>query len=248
MNHTVLMRLSGPMQSWGVESRFSIRDTAREPTKSGVLGLVCAALGRSRELPIVDLNQLRMAVRVDREGTFRRDYHTAQEIAVADSSDGQLKKGKPKLKNTELSDRHYLADAWFTVGLSGEDPTLLRAIDEALGAPHWPLALGRKSFTPGLPVRIVETEGRPLGVCEGNALEVLNVFRDPYMRKEAGPVPRYRFVFDAELPHERFTVVQERTQPDTPISFLSREFLPRRVVVAYAESTTPALTSTIEQL
>jgi CRISPR system Cascade subunit CasD len=34
-----------PLQSWGFGSRFSYRNTALFPTKSGVLGLVCAAMG-----------------------------------------------------------------------------------------------------------------------------------------------------------------------------------------------------------
>ena len=45
---TLLLRLAGPMQSWGLESRFDQRDTGREPSKSGVLGLICAALGKPR--------------------------------------------------------------------------------------------------------------------------------------------------------------------------------------------------------
>ena len=38
---TLLLRLAGPMQSWGVQSRFSVRDTGLEPSKSGVIGLLC---------------------------------------------------------------------------------------------------------------------------------------------------------------------------------------------------------------
>ena len=76
----LLMRLSGPMQAWGVQSRFGVRDTTREPSKSGVVGLLAAALGRPRYAAIDDLAALRMGVRVDREGTLLRDYHTAQEV------------------------------------------------------------------------------------------------------------------------------------------------------------------------
>ena len=49
MKYTLLLRLKAPMQSWGVSSRFSIRDTGKEPSKSGVIGLFCAALGISRD-------------------------------------------------------------------------------------------------------------------------------------------------------------------------------------------------------
>ena len=94
----LLMRLSGPMQAWGVQSRFGVRDTTREPSKSGVVGLLAAALGRPRDAAIDDLAALRMGVRVDREGTLLRDYHTAQEVYRA----------KGGIKPTELSTRYYL--------------------------------------------------------------------------------------------------------------------------------------------
>ena len=57
---TLLLRLQGPMQSWGTTSRFDERDTQLEPSKSGVLGLLCAALGRNRSEPVQDLAALRM--------------------------------------------------------------------------------------------------------------------------------------------------------------------------------------------
>ena len=62
--HTLLIRLAGPMQSWGTQGRFDVRDTEREPSKSGVVGLLCAALGRDRSEPLDDLASLRMGVRV----------------------------------------------------------------------------------------------------------------------------------------------------------------------------------------
>src|SRR5258708_39825081 len=74
---TLLLRLAAPMQSWGTQSRFVVRDTGLEPSKSGVIGLLCAALGRPREAPVEDLAGLRMGVRVDREGVMQTDYHTA---------------------------------------------------------------------------------------------------------------------------------------------------------------------------
>jgi CRISPR-associated Cas5-like protein len=73
----LLLRLSAPLQAWGVQSRFTVRDTGREPSKSGVVGLLCAALGRGRDQPIDDLAALRMAARVDQEGRILRDYHVA---------------------------------------------------------------------------------------------------------------------------------------------------------------------------
>src|SRR4051794_39949025 len=100
---TLLLRLSGPMQSWGTRSRFDDRDTERLPSKSGVIGLLCAAQGRPRLAQIEDLAALRMGVRADRAGILATDYHTAQNVARASSG----------TKDTEPSRRHYLADAVF---------------------------------------------------------------------------------------------------------------------------------------
>lgn len=141
---TLLLRLAGPLQSWGTTSRFDERDSQLEPSKSGVLGLICAALGRDRTEPVDDLARLKMGVRVDREGLLMRDYQTATGVMTA--------AGKTDLGRTVVSPRYYLADAAFLVGLEDADRGLLERVHAALRAPVWPLALGRKSFPPGEPV------------------------------------------------------------------------------------------------
>jgi CRISPR system Cascade subunit CasD len=63
--------------------------------------------------------------------------------------------GKADLGRTVVSPRFYLADAAFLVGLQGDgdvDLALLQQVSAALRAPHWPLALGRKSMVSSLPV------------------------------------------------------------------------------------------------
>lgn len=142
---TLLMRLAGPMQSWGTTSRFDERDTQLEPSKSGVLGLLCAALGRDRAEPVDDLAKLRMGVRVDREGVLLRDYQTATGVLIAANA-------KPDKDRTVVSPRFYLADAAFLVGMEGTDRDLLEELNAALRAPRWPLALGRKSFAASMPI------------------------------------------------------------------------------------------------
>ncbi len=138
---TLLLRLVGPMQSWGTTSRFDQRDTGKEPSKSGVIGLVGAALGIDREnwTDLEPVTHLRLGVRHDRPGVPKRDYQTAQRIISADHS---------KIHETAVTTRDYLADAAFLVGLEGEDLELLERIHAALSDPVWPLALGRKSYAP----------------------------------------------------------------------------------------------------
>lgn len=128
---TLLLRLAGPMQAWGAEAQFEIRKTNREPTKSGVIGLLAAALGLRRDEPLTELAQLRFGVRVDREGVLLRDFHMAR---------GQ--------KDAYVTTRYYLCDAVFLVGVSCEDEALMQRLAEAVACPAFPLFLGRRSCPP----------------------------------------------------------------------------------------------------
>jgi CRISPR system Cascade subunit CasD len=131
-----------------------------------VLGLLAAALGIDREIWTDDLKSLAaltMGVRHDRPGVLKRDYQTAG-CAATDKmrrADGSLS------EDGVTSQRHYLADAIFLVGLQGEDRALLERAHAALQNPVWPLALGRKSYVPSESVWL---EG---GVTNAPLLEAL---------------------------------------------------------------------------
>lgn len=163
---TLLLKLVGPMQSWGTISRFDQRDTGREPSKSGVLGLLAAAMGIDRENweDLAPLTRLRMGVRHDRPGIPKRDYQTAG----CASTDTIIKADRTQAKDGGVvSQRDYLADAAFLVGLEGEDSALLEKADAALRDPVWPLALGRKSY---VAAESIWCDG---GVCEAGLLDAL---------------------------------------------------------------------------
>lgn len=138
---TLLLRLSAPLQSWGSDSKFETRKTNREPTKSGILGLVAAALGlrRDDEEGLARLARLRFGVRVDREGDLLVDFHTAHR------TDG-------KKETAWVTYRHYLCDAVFLVGLESDDRAWLGEIEVALCRPVYPPFLGRRSCPPTLPL------------------------------------------------------------------------------------------------
>lgn len=227
---TLLLRLAGPLQSWGTQGRFGLRDAGREPSKSGVIGLLCAALGRARHEPVDDLATLTMGVRVDREGAVGRDYQT---------TGGGRWRGAPygvaepdgTLGGTVLSDRFYLADADFLVGLSAEtevQEALLCELDRALAASVWPLALGRRSYVPGVPPRLPDAAPLGPGLREGDLLDVLRAYPWLDARGEALPA-RVRFVLDA-APGSTADV-----RADVPLSFVSsaRRFATRAVRTAY---------------
>ena len=149
---TLLLRLVGPMQSWGTSSRFDQRDTGKEPSKSGVVGLLAAALGIDRENwpDLEPLTRLSMGVRHDRPGVPRRDYQTA---GCAKNNTIIRADGTPS-KDGVVSHRFYIADAAFLVALEGDDRTLLDKAHAKLKNPTWQLALGRKSYLPSESIRI----------------------------------------------------------------------------------------------
>ena len=129
---TLLLRFAGPLQAWGADSRFDVRRTNREPTKSGVIGLIASALGLRRDAPLDELNRLRFGVRVDREGVLLRDLHTVR-----------------KDKNTSyMTTRYYLSDAVFLIGLHSDDEALMQRLEHAVRNPAHPLFLGRRSCPP----------------------------------------------------------------------------------------------------
>lgn len=130
--NTLLLRLAAPIQSWGAESKFERRATGREPSKSGVLGMLAAALGRNRDESINDLAELKFGVRVDKAGQIMRDFHTAR---------------PQNSKNSYITQRYYLEDAVFLIGLEG-NAAFLHEIDKAILSPYYPIYLGRRSCPP----------------------------------------------------------------------------------------------------
>jgi CRISPR system Cascade subunit CasD len=147
--NTLFLRLEGPMQSWGdQQSKFVIRRTAEAPTKSGVVGMLCAALHVSRpkaaEEWLPKLGALRMGVRIDEPGVRWWDFHTVGAGIKMRTAEGKTKPG------AMLTRREYLCDASFLVALQGE-PSLIAQLSAAMRNPQWTLYLGRKSCPPSRP-------------------------------------------------------------------------------------------------
>lgn len=151
-SNTMFLRLEGPLQAWGnQESKFVVRRTAEAPTKSGVIGMLCAALGVSRSQAgdewLPKLSDLRMGVRIDAPGVRWWDYHT-----VGAGMDMRIAEGEGKTKSgAMLTRREYLCDASFLVALQGE-PALIAELDNAIKQPEWTLYLGRKCCSPSRPL------------------------------------------------------------------------------------------------
>jgi CRISPR system Cascade subunit CasD len=149
--------LDAPLQSWGFESRFEHRRTGLFPTKSGILGMVCAAMGIPKgsdveretlpRLAALRMTAWQLPKLIDGKSVpIRRltDFHTVLNTRRAD----RTMNGDPVITR-----RQYLLDARFGVRLSG-DKDLLASIASALDDPVWGIWFGRKCCIPSAPVMV----------------------------------------------------------------------------------------------
>lgn len=228
---TLLLQCVAPLQAWGTQSNFTVRDTGREPSKSGIIGLLCAALGRPRAAPLDDLSSLTIGVRVDREGQILRDFHTAGQGAM-DPYKGYLQAdGKSLDKGTIISNRYYLTDAAFLVGLEG-DSELLQTIHKALANPRWMLFLGRKACPPARPVYL------PDGLQDKPLRDALEQY--PWLGSDEDKYDRLR-----ESGQQLRLLLEDKTgsgmNRDMPLSFAKgeRRFALRRFHTQFVERMPP---------
>jgi len=210
------LMLDAPLQSWGISSRFQRRTTALHPTRSGITGMICAALGLSKGSDgeaawLARLERVRLTVltlRRQPDGArepldIRRleDFHTVKDTR---SAENKLK------KDAVITHRHYLLDARFGVILEGPRQTLLEVAD-ALRNPRWGIWFGRKNCIPAAPIvrgSVVANQQEAL-----EALGLAGRKLDDFARVEE--VASFAEGTD--------------TLMDTPVNFKTREFKPRRI-------------------
>jgi CRISPR system Cascade subunit CasD len=225
----LFLRLEGPLQSWGDDSRWTVRRTRSEPTKSGVIGLVAAVLGYSHDADgdrqVARLGQeLRLGVRVDRPGTLLRDYHTVADGVL--SAEGKIKiNAATREPETVVSERYYLSDACFLAGLAGPSGTLAE-IRDGLMRPRWPPFLGRKCCPPSHPLWPV-LPGHPSAGEYHDLLAALSLSTVPWLddrnhRQDVDPALRAVVELPSGVTSSERGVVFPRH--DVPLSFSRRLF------------------------
>lgn len=176
---TILLKFSGPMQSWGTDSHFEIRHTDLYPSKSAVLGLIAASLGwRRDDERIADLNRFYFAVRVDQPGSMLKDYHTAH---------------KPEVKNggiisyrTYVTTRYYLQDAVFVVALGVSRTSEADEIVKALHVPYFQPYMGRRALPLPMDFLLDVVEGDPLSVLFSFPWQAADWYKKQEQRKGVG--------------------------------------------------------------
>ncbi len=158
-NAYLLLWLEAPLQSWGADSRFGRRGTLDFPTKSGILGLLCCALGAGGEQieQLKEMGALRQTVISFRRSKEReallRDFQMVgsgyddkdpwETLLIPKKSDGKAAVGG----GSKITYRYYLQDAAFAAILEvPADKAQLFA--DALSNPCWDIYLGRKCCVP----------------------------------------------------------------------------------------------------
>lgn len=164
-NPYLLLWLEAPLQSWGHDSKFGRRDSLDFPTKSGVLGLLCCALGAGGKQTewLAGWADSDMAVEAyvptDRHqqplprlpllcdfqmvGSGYDEGDPWQNLLIPKTREGKKAVGG----GTKMTYRYYLQDMAFAVALQGAESELA-VIQKALRNPVWDLYLGRKNCVP----------------------------------------------------------------------------------------------------
>lgn len=160
MSQYLFLWLEGPLQSWGHDSRFGRRESLPFPTKSGVMGLLCAALGASGEqtellaefanldfhvwaFPTKGANDVAQLRDFQMVGSGYDDKDPWQQLLIPKTSEGKKAVGG----GAKLTYRYYIQNMAFAVAVEVPD-NQAEALTEALQAPKWSLCLGRKNCIP----------------------------------------------------------------------------------------------------
>jgi CRISPR system Cascade subunit CasD len=101
----------------------------------------------------------RFAVRVDRQGTLIRDFHTWQRPKTKQGAKWKTRKEELEAEELEtgLSRRDYCCDASYVVCMwtvVDDAPFSLEQIQSCVACPRFVLYLGRKSCPPALPLGV----------------------------------------------------------------------------------------------
>lgn len=161
----LLLWFEAPLQSWGADSKFGRRDTLKFPTKSGVLGLVCSALGAggeqvellarfaSLDMQVISYRKTNANGKIQNKEPLLRDFQTVgngyddqnpwQSLLIPKTAEGKKAVGG----GSKLTYRYYLQDAVFAVALQVPSE-LAETVSQALQNPNWDIYLGRKNCIP----------------------------------------------------------------------------------------------------
>jgi len=208
------LHFDAPLQSWGHQSKFDRRTTLPFPTRSGVIGLLCAALGvdRTDMIGLGRLETLDVSVFVLRQGGHLTDYHTVGGGYDAKRDRQRIcRRAGGGVGDTVQTWRDYLEAARFGVVVAGPR-LLLNDLATSVCNPKWGIWLGRKACIPAS--RLCE------GIFDSEATALAQLCA------AAGIERPLRCVREVESFAEGTDTLMDR-----PIDFAARSFASRRVAI-----------------
>ena len=145
MRQHLILKLQGPLQSWGKHSFEGLRPSQAFPGRSALLGLLAACLGIDREDQVGQqalASSVAFAVRID-----QRDYQPQKMTDYHTIKDARIDYQGLKSHETIQTWREYWQDAVYTVAIwSLPGATIsLEQLKDAVQKPVFTPVLGRRS-------------------------------------------------------------------------------------------------------
>ncbi len=227
MDKYLALWLEGPMQSYGIDSKFYNRSTEIFPSKSAIIGIILSAMGKggsqvellssfkglSQTIIAYENTQNKCPVRLrdfHMVGSGYNDKDEWQNLMIPKKTDGTKSSTASKLTH-----RYYLQDVAFGVMFQlPEDEDLKRMIIKSIQNPIWDTFLGRKNCAP--------TEFLYQGVfksekdCEEKFKSIIETktYEDRYTNEKRIKYKEKFRVYDKEVEHSEKVGVN-----DVPIDF-----------------------------
>ena len=143
--------IEGVLQSWGEQSSWNLRDSADWPTKSGVIGMIGAAMGLGYEDKAIG----ELCEAVEMGVKTKLAYHPQlDDYQTVNYFGGVLANGTRETRNAQktiVQHKRYIMDRKFLIALSASKE-VLDAIYQAMLDPVWAMHLGRACCPPSRPL------------------------------------------------------------------------------------------------
>ena len=146
--HTLLFNLTAPTMRFSAQQTYNNKPTLPYPTKSAVIGLVAASLGRRRSENIDDLANMRMGVAVLNKPHTFTDFQTMGYTNMTQTT------------RMPIQRKQYLSDCKFQIALESDNESLLESIARSFTNPAFPLFCGARDCIVTEPISGTINEGK----------------------------------------------------------------------------------------
>lgn len=241
MQDYLVLRLYGPMASWGELAVGEQRPSAAYPSRSALLGLLGAALGLRRD---DDVGQTALAhgyyfgVKLLAAGLPLRDYHTVQRPDLPKKFSYATRRQEmrdPYKLNTILTSREYRCDSFATIAVvaAPNAPYSLAELAQAIREPVFVPYLGRKSCPLALPLdpKLDPFESLKAALDSRDAESLVPLRSSPTLWLDE----KARYFWDSRIAESGLNVSLQQTRHDQPISRQRWQFETRQEYVYLAE-------------